>query len=106
MTKAVKFTGMLRRVDLEAWMWLSALIFLGCITPSGDPHFSFCLFKNLGITFCPGCGLGHSISYLLHGELMQSIHAHPLGIVALPILLHRITVLFKFAFASPYMLTR
>jgi hypothetical protein len=42
---------------------------------------------------------------LLHGELQQSIHAHPLGIIALPILMHRIVVLFRVAFTSPYLLT-
>jgi hypothetical protein len=96
----------LRRLNPEAWIWLFGLFFLACVTPSGDPHYSFCLFKNLGISFCPGCGLGRSISLLLHGQVLQSIHAHPLGIIALPILMHRIVVLFRYSFTSPHLLTR
>jgi hypothetical protein len=105
MMRVAKIPFILRNVSVEAWIWIAALLFLGCLNPSGDPHFSVCLFKNLGIGFCPGCGIGHSISYLLHGELQQSIHTHPLGIIALPILMHRIAVLFRSAFTSPCLLT-
>lgn len=58
--------------------------------PGQSTHYSFCLFKFLGIPFCPGCGLGHSISFLLHGNLYASFSAHPLGIFAVPVILFRI----------------
>jgi len=44
----------------------------------------------MGITWCPGCGLGHSIAFLLHGDLRNSFHAHWLGVPALIIILYRI----------------
>jgi len=89
---------LLRHFDFEGYVWIAAIIFLGCINPSGESHFSFCLFKNLGISFCPGCGLGRSISFLLHGDVVRSFHAHPLGIVALPVLLHRIGALARHSY--------
>jgi hypothetical protein len=63
--------------------------------PATDAHYSFCLFKVLGFNFCPGCGLGHSISYLFHGEVRASLSAHPLGIFAVIIILLRIFKLFQ-----------
>jgi Protein of unknown function (DUF2752) len=49
----------------------------------------------MGITWCPGCGLGHSIAFLLHGDIRNSFHAHWLGIPALVIILYRIYDLVK-----------
>jgi hypothetical protein len=49
----------------------------------------------MGITWCPGCGLGHSIAFLLHGDVRNSFHAHWLGIPALLIILYRIVDLVK-----------
>ncbi|MFS8082478.1 MAG: DUF2752 domain-containing protein, partial [Ginsengibacter sp.] len=74
----------------------SAIILLFLFDPSQQSHYSFCLFKNLGIKFCPGCGLGHSISWLLHGDLNASLKSHPLGIIALPVILYRIFKLAKY----------
>jgi hypothetical protein len=63
---------------------------LAFMNPGTDPHYSFCFFKFLGIHFCPGCGIGHSISYLFHGNISASLSAHPLGIFAVVIILSRI----------------
>jgi len=60
------------------------------MSPGTEPHLSLCIFKFLGITFCPGCGLGHSISYLFHGNIQASFSSHPLGIFAVIIILFRI----------------
>jgi hypothetical protein len=49
----------------------------------------------MGITWCPGCGLGHSISFLLHGDIKNSFHAHWIGVPALVIIAHRIYVLIR-----------
>jgi hypothetical protein len=65
------------------------------MTPGCDPHYSFCVFKFLGLKFCPGCGLGHSISYLFHGDIPASFSAHPLGIFAVIVLMCRIYNLFR-----------
>jgi len=58
--------------------------------PAADQHYSICVFKWMGIPFCPGCGLGHSISHLFHGNVRESVSAHPLGIFAVIIIISRI----------------
>lgn len=77
------------KFPLELFIWLSALILLGLSKP-GDHHFTLCPLSNLGILWCPGCGLGRSISSLLHFDLNGSFQNHWFGIPALFILLHRI----------------
>ncbi len=81
----------LKNLNIEALIWILGLIYLFFVNT--DSHYSFCLFKYLGIDFCPGCGLGRSIHYLMHFEILKSIHTHPLGIFAFIILLHRIFIL-------------
>lgn len=49
----------------------------------------------MGFTWCPGCGIGHAIAWLLHGDVKNSLHAHWLGIPALILIVYRIIVLFK-----------
>ncbi len=74
----------------ELVFWLTALILLALMPPGIDPHYSLCVFKLLGLNFCPGCGLGHSISYLFHGDVQTSLAMHPLGIFAVPIIVYRV----------------
>nr|WP_255476779.1 DUF2752 domain-containing protein [Mucilaginibacter sp. AK015] len=63
--------------------------------PAGQSHFSLCPLKALGLTWCPGCGLGHAISYLFRGDIINSFRAHWLGIPVFAVLLYRIyTLLF------------
>lgn len=83
------------RKYFEISFWISALVLLAIMPPGTDPHYSFCIFKLLGFSHCPGCGLGHSISYLFHGNLRDSIAAHPLGIFAVLVILYRIFQLCK-----------
>ncbi|MDM7913679.1 MAG: DUF2752 domain-containing protein [Candidatus Eisenbacteria bacterium] len=86
-------------VPLEAVVWAASLAFLFWIgfrldltnqaaARSAAPD--LCLAHRLGIPFCPGCGLGRSIALALHGRLIDSFLAHPLGLPALAILLRRI----------------
>lgn len=75
---------------LEALIWLSAFIALACVDPSTTEHVAICPFSYFGITICPGCGLGRSIAWLLHGSLWNSVRLHPLGIFAVAVLTHRI----------------
>ncbi len=82
----------IRNTPPEAVVWLSGFVVLALLSPYRE-HYSFCLFHNLGITFCPGCGLGRSISYLLHGDIGSSLRTHLLGIPATAILASRIMVL-------------
>jgi Protein of unknown function (DUF2752) len=84
----------MKRIPLELLLWISALVYLALIDPSLQ-HMSLCVFRFLGLTWCPGCGIGHAISYALHGDFAASVNAHFFGIPAVIILLHRIFVLAK-----------
>jgi hypothetical protein len=84
-----------RRINLEALVWIVGLLFLAFSHPDGSSHSSLCIFKNMGFKYCPGCGLGHSISYFLHGEVTRSLQTHPLGIFATVMLVSRIFSLLK-----------
>jgi hypothetical protein len=77
----------------ELVFWIAALFSLAFTNPAGQGHFSLCPLKAMGITWCPGCGLGHSISWLFRGNTRNSFHAHWLGIPALIIILYRIYTL-------------
>jgi hypothetical protein len=79
----------------EALIWVIGLSVLVLLDPVGDTHFTICPFANLGIEFCPGCGLGRSISFLFRGEFLQSFRTHPLGLFAVIILSYRIFQLLK-----------
>ncbi len=84
-----------KRAHLEAFFWLSAIIALALTNPAKEGHASLCLIKNTGLGFCPGCGLGHAISWLFRGEVIESFRSHPLGIPAVLILLVRSIKLLK-----------
>lgn len=80
--------------SLELFFWIIVLVYLALINPA-ESHFSFCLFNQLGFTWCPGCGIGHSISYLLHGDIIKSFHTHWLGTFALIVIVYRVLQLIK-----------
>ncbi len=83
----------LKILNIEALIWILGLIYLYFVNT--DSHYSFCIIKNLGIDFCPGCGLGRSIHYIMHFQIIKSLDTHPLGLFGLIILLNRIfTLLF------------
>ena len=81
-----------QRFPLEAIVWICSLALLLIFEPSGS-HYSLCLFSNIGLTFCPGCGLGHAISYLFHGDLVASFNSHPMAILVVAVLGYRIITL-------------
>ncbi len=81
------------RYNLEAILWITAIILLAIMEPACE-HSSLCPFDALGLGFCPGCGLGHSISYLFRGDIVNSFNAHPLGIFAVIMLLYRSVSIF------------
>ncbi len=82
------------RRHLEAFIWIAALLVLAFSNPV-DTCYSLCPLHNLGISWCPGCGLGHAVSWLFRGDFVQSFHAHPLGIPAVLIILFRIISIFR-----------
>ncbi|MHB8205860.1 DUF2752 domain-containing protein [Mucilaginibacter sp.] len=85
----------------ELTFWIAALIALGASHPSQATHFTLCPLKLMGITWCPGCGMGHAIAFLLHGDLRNSFHAHWLGVPAFIIILYRIYDLIRQRVSEP-----
>ncbi|HEY8511111.1 MAG TPA: DUF2752 domain-containing protein [Cyclobacteriaceae bacterium] len=85
----------LLRIPTEAWLWMAALIALAFHNPDSGKHLALCPLHYLGFDFCPGCGLGRSISYALHGQLADSLSMHPLGVFALIVLSYRIVQLIR-----------
>ncbi|PSQ93659.1 MAG: hypothetical protein BRD52_00595 [Bacteroidetes bacterium SW_4_67_19] len=93
----------LRRLPPEAGAWTAGLLALAATDPAGPGLLRFCGFERLGLLdllgreFCPGCGLGHSVAFLLDGQLAAALGAHPLGPLALAVLLARIATLIRSA---------
>ncbi|MCF8318933.1 MAG: DUF2752 domain-containing protein [Sphingobacteriaceae bacterium] len=83
-----------RLPPFELFIWITALSLLACSTP-GASHFTLCPLANLGITLCPGCGLGRAITHVFHGEIKQALALHWFVFPALAVLLFRIAQLSK-----------
>lgn len=90
-----KLKLILKNIEWEGVLWLIGLTYLFFINPYEEPRFTLCPFHNLGIEFCPGCGLGRSISFIYHFDFINSFHTHPLGIIALVLIANRIIILLK-----------
>ena len=88
-----KLFNKLQRPETEAIIWIVALVYLLLVNPYQTQHYSFCVFKLAGFNHCPGCGLGRSIAFIYHGDFLNSIKSHPLGIFALSMILYRIVTL-------------
>ncbi len=84
----------------ELLFWITSLILLAIMPPAIDAHYSLCIFKLIGINICPGCGIGHSISWFFHGNIQASLLSHPLGIFAVIVIQYRIYKLLLFHFFS------
>jgi len=82
-------------IGFEAIIWTFGLLYLAFIHSPGEAHFTICPLANLGIKFCPGCGLGNSISFLFSGDFFLSFQSHPLGAIALIIIFIRIITIIK-----------
>lgn len=87
------------RIPLELILWTGGLTYLALIDPHGGLP-QFCVYKLAGFSGCPGCGLGSSVSHLLHGEFAASWESHPLGGLALGALVWRIVRLLGQQFAT------
>jgi|AntRauTorckE6833_2_1112554.scaffolds.fasta_scaffold07284_6 hypothetical protein len=72
------------------WIVFSiGLLLLGTMNPENS-GISLCFFDFIGIEFCPGEGLGRSISYTMKGDFSSALNAHLAGPAAVGILLSRI----------------
>jgi hypothetical protein len=90
----VKSLRFMKQLPMEGIVWFTGLVVLAFYEPA-ENHISICPLNQLGFDFCPGCGLGRSISFLFHGEIIRSLATHPLGIFAVIVLSFRIVHLLK-----------
>jgi hypothetical protein len=74
---------------LELVFWSAGLIILFFTDPH-QHHFGLCPLANLGIDWCPGCGLGRSIAAIFDGEIKESFNYHWFGLPALLLICYRI----------------
>ncbi len=84
-------------IPIELIFWITALILLATAPQDhfDKAHFTLCPLANLGFKWCPGCGLGRSLTQLLHGNIGGSFKLHWFGIPALLIICWRILELTK-----------
>lgn len=92
-----RLKGLYRSVGAEPFVWGGALLYFAFLDPSATATLSLCPLHNLGFHSCPGCGLGRSISFFLHGEVMNSVHTHLLGIPTTLVIVGRIASIVKAA---------
>jgi hypothetical protein len=90
-----KITDILQGFPVELIFWIGALIGILLIDPYGPQHFSLCPLDNLGITWCPGCGLGRAMSLMTKGELQASWSMHPLAMFGFAVIIYRIIQLIR-----------
>jgi hypothetical protein len=87
------------RSKLNLFPWEAVVWFLGLmalwISDPAISHFSLCPVAMAGFDWCPGCGLGRSISFLFRGEFKTSFVTHPFGFFAVIVLISRIVKLTK-----------
>lgn len=75
-------------------MFSAGLVLLALMSPE-NAGTSLCFFDWVGIDFCPGKGLGHSISYTFRGDFGAAFQAHLAGPASVIILSGRIIYLWK-----------
>src|SRR5690625_368370 len=72
------------------WVALLAMLMLATTLDPASSEPYYCLLQQLGSELCPGCGLGRSMALAAQGSYQASIQMHPMGIVAISVLLFRI----------------
>jgi hypothetical protein len=85
-----QFSAYLNRIPLELVFWMGSLLALFILDPHSESHLSLCPLSQLGFDWCPGCGLGRSMSLLARGEFTASWSMHPLAMLAYGVIFHRI----------------
>jgi hypothetical protein len=71
------------------------LLLLALMDPNTASGPGLCILENIGFEYCPGDGLGHSISFIFRGEFDNALKSNMLGPFALAILSGRILYLFS-----------
>lgn len=90
-----KISAIFQVIPFELIFWISALIGILFIDPYASGHFTLCPLDNLGFHWCPGCGLGRSMSLLTKGDFKASWSMHPLAMFAFGVIVYRIVELIR-----------
>lgn len=86
----------MKRLFKRHFEWIAfslGLTAMAVMNPYIENGISWCLFESLGITFCPGNGLGHSIALLFRGDYIRAIEANFMGPVAVAVIVLRVLYL-------------
>lgn len=87
------YAGKMKKIYKRHFEWVAltaGLFTMALMDPYVNNGLSFCLFETIGLTFCPGEGLGHSIAFLARGEVGSALDANMMGPAAFLILSSRI----------------
>lgn len=71
------------------------LLLMALMDPYTTTGPGLCLLENMNFPYCPGDGLGHSISFIFRGDFSNALQSNVLGPFALITLLGRIFYLFS-----------
>ena len=85
-----RISTIIGKLPIELIFWISALVGILFIDPYGPQHFTLCPLDNLGIDWCPGCGLGRAMSFIVKGDFQASWSMHPLAMFAFAVIVYRI----------------
>lgn len=95
MSKELKQASIFFAHNLEAFIWIAAIICFALAPVQSGGHFTICPLSLAGFEHCPGCGLGRAMILLLHGQVAESFSMHPLAILALSVFVVRIVIVFR-----------
>lgn len=73
----------------ELIFWVVAMLALALAKPA-EQHYTLCPLANMGISLCPGCGLGRGVNQLFHGNFRSAVQQHWFALPALLIIAYRI----------------
>ncbi len=76
------------------------LLGVGLADPTQPSVIELCVFKALGFSGGPGCGLGHAMGFLFRAEWSLAIQSHWLSPFVLVVLLSRIGSLMREAITA------
>ncbi|XWN38076.1 MAG: DUF2752 domain-containing protein [Balneola sp.] len=82
------------RAHIEWVAFTTGLVLMATLDPLSNDT-SLCFLEFIGIEFCPGEGLGHSIAWIFRGEFDNAVNANLFGIPAVLILSLRILQIWK-----------
>jgi len=77
-----------RRASLSFFVLINLLLFLVIILPSDFLDYipSFCIWKRLGLPFCPGCGISRALWHMIHGEIKTAFNFNWRVVIVAPML--------------------